>query len=57
MIYETIGVDNHKFECKVEIFHNVVIVTETPKSRTGIILMQKHSRTKYVTSIPFRCKT
>ena len=38
MIYETIGVDKVKFECEVEIFHNVVIVTETPKSRVGIIL-------------------
>lgn len=41
MIYETIGVDNEPFECEVEIYHNVVIVTETPKSRTGIILNAK----------------
>ena len=38
MIYETIGVDKERFECDVEIFHNVVIVTQTPKSRVGIIL-------------------
>lgn len=38
MIYETIGVDKETFECDVQIYHNVVIVTETPKSRVGIIL-------------------
>lgn len=41
MIYETIGVDKERFECDVEIFHNVVIVTQTPKSRVGIILNAK----------------
>ena len=41
MIYETIGVDKERFECDVEIFHNVVIVTQTPKSGAGIILNAK----------------
>ena len=38
MIYETIGVDKVKFECDVQIFHNVVIVTQTLNSSAGIIL-------------------
>ena len=38
MIYETVGVNKEKFECDVEIFHNVVIVTQTHKSSAGIIL-------------------